>query len=234
MIDQIAQLRVQVDALPPHAAGAGVRARLADHGMTRCSRIGLGLVLGLGRRRAPTTPVHARRRRRSRSTATTRRRAQPELGFDGGAPVGDWAFAARLGYVDQPIALRDGATVVEPVRAARDAVARRRDRARRTRSWSTRGCRWRTRSASSLTALGESGALAHFVVGDLRVGARLRVAARLLRVRAPSSRRRPATTAASPATAGCDLRVEPDRPVRARGRRGAGGDRRACGCAATR
>ena len=165
-------------AVSPHGAGAGLRARLADHGMKRAPAALRSRSSSLA---APVAPAPTRRStapRRSRSIATCTPPGRVEFGFDGGAPV-DTCGAGRAARLPRPSAPAAHARRPDvPGRPPRDARARRRARARLVASWSTRACRWRTRSATRWQGIGDDRPLDRWVPGDLALGARLRVAAR--------------------------------------------------------
>ena len=117
-------------ALSPHAAGAGLRARLADHGMTTRSRRGSWRPL------CGSRPLRARTRRstgprRSMSIATITPPGAVEFGFDGGAPVEDvGARRCGSGTSTRPITLQHDDAETHPVDHRETLVARRRARDR--------------------------------------------------------------------------------------------------------
>lgn len=100
-----------------------------------------------------------------------------EFGFDGGAPVGAWAASAQLGFVDDPIVLRSGDRVKYPV-AHRETLSL--------------GAAYSVTDSGSLVVdarvplahqigdrlvgLGDMQRLEHWVLGDLVLGARIRIA----------------------------------------------------------
>ena len=100
-----------------------------------------------------------------------------EFGFDGGAAVGAWAASAQLGFVDDPIVLHSGDRVKYPV-AHRETLAL--------------GAAYSVIDTGSLVVdarlplahqvgdrlvgLGDMQHLEHWVIGDLAVGARVRIA----------------------------------------------------------
>jgi hypothetical protein len=97
-----------------------------------------------------------------------------EFGFDGGAPIGAYAVGVQLGYLDRPLVLRDGALVVVPVRhretlaiggafALGDSLA---IDARLPVGHQV---------GDRLQGLGDDSALEPWVLGDMTIGARLRV-----------------------------------------------------------
>jgi hypothetical protein len=98
-----------------------------------------------------------------------------EFGFDSGAPIGAYAFGVQLGYLDRPLELRDAPLVVVPVHhretlalggaiAVGDSIAL---DARVPLAHQV---------GDRLRGLGDDSDLAHWVIGDITLGARLRVA----------------------------------------------------------
>ena len=185
-------------ALSPHGAGARLRARLADHGMKRVALASCSL-LRRGVLRTPTRRVD-----RPEAIEVDRDAPPPgraELGFDGGAPIDGLGASAcssatsigrsRLHTTSVetfPVEHREtlalgGALALGAVGGRRRAAA-----ARRTRSAIAA-------RASATTARSIAGSL-----GDLALGARLRVAERapIARLRARrADARRPATITTS-------------------------------------
>ncbi|MGE5183781.1 MAG: hypothetical protein ACM31C_17040, partial [Acidobacteriota bacterium] len=98
-----------------------------------------------------------------------------EFGFDGGAPVGTWALGAQLGYLDRPLVLRDADLTVYPVRhretlALGGALAIGPDVVVDARVPLAH------QVGERLQHLGDDSPLDRWVIGDITVGARLRVA----------------------------------------------------------
>ena len=98
-----------------------------------------------------------------------------EFGFDGGGPVGAWAAEVDLGYLDEPLALRAGPLVRYPVRH-RETVAL--GGAVTVLDSLVLDARLPLahQVGDSLIALGDQTRAARWVLGDLALGARLRVA----------------------------------------------------------
>ena len=100
---------------------------------------------------------------------------RPELGFDGGAPVGDWALSAQLGYLDRPISLSSGSGTIVPVAHRETLVLGGALEFGRSIVLDPR-CRLAHQDGARFTGLGDDRALAHDqVTEDLRIGARLQV-----------------------------------------------------------
>jgi hypothetical protein len=98
-----------------------------------------------------------------------------EFGFDGGAPVGAWGVGAQVGYLDQPLVLHDQAITTYPVRhretlALGGAVSLGESVVVDARVPMAH------QVGSRLQGLGDDAALDRFVLGDITIGARLRVA----------------------------------------------------------
>ena len=98
-----------------------------------------------------------------------------EFGFDGGAPVGAWALGAQVGYVDTPLVLRDGALAVTPVRhretlALGGALSIGPDVVVDARVPLAH------QVGERVQQLGDDSPLDRWVIGDITIGARLRVA----------------------------------------------------------
>ncbi len=102
---------------------------------------------------------------------------RPELGFDGGAPIGDYAIALRTAVLDQPIVLHGAGISTAPV-DHRETLS--------IGGAVTLGNRIVVDATLPLAhqvgdrlagvpALADSAALADYVAGDLRLGARLRL-----------------------------------------------------------
>lgn len=98
-----------------------------------------------------------------------------EFGFDAGAPVGAWALGAQLGYVDRPIVLHDADVSIAPVRH-RETLALGGALAIGQSVVVDARVPLAHQVGDRLRGLGDDAALEHFVLGDITVGARLRVA----------------------------------------------------------
>jgi hypothetical protein len=101
--------------------------------------------------------------------------ARGELGFDGGAPLGDWAVAASLGYLDQPIALRGPTGLVTHPVSSRETLGLGGGLALGDSALVDLGVGFAHQSGDRLQGLGDDGALAAWVPLDARLGARARV-----------------------------------------------------------
>jgi hypothetical protein len=102
---------------------------------------------------------------------------RPELGFDAGAPIGDYAFALRTAVLDQPIVLHGGGVSTAPV-DHRETLSLGGAYTLGNRLVLDLMLPLAHQVGDRLTgvpALGDNAALAHFVAGDLRIAARLRV-----------------------------------------------------------
>lgn len=98
-----------------------------------------------------------------------------ELGFDGGAPVGAWAVAVQLGYLDEPLALRAGPLVRYPVRHRETLALGGAVTVLGTVVLDAR-LPLAHQVGDRLVGLGDATPLDRWVLGDLALGARLRVA----------------------------------------------------------
>src|SRR6185437_9492530 len=105
-------------ALPPHAAVAGLRARLADHGMKWLAVV--AVLGGAARADTPATPVM--RPEAIEIDRDTTPPGQAELSFDGGAPIGTWAAGVTLGYLERPLELHTLASSAYPIDRRETAV----------------------------------------------------------------------------------------------------------------
>jgi hypothetical protein len=101
-----------------------------------------------------------------------------EFGFDGGAPVGAWAAAVQLGYLDRPLVLHAGSLEVVPVEH-RETLALGGAVSLGATGVLVLDARmpFAHQVGERLVALGDPRALDRFVLGDLAIGARVRIAA---------------------------------------------------------
>jgi len=98
-----------------------------------------------------------------------------ELGFDGGAPVDSWALGAQLGFLDDPIVLRSGSIVTAPVHH-RETLALGGAVSFGTSIVIDARLAVSHQVGDRLEMLGDDAGLAHWVLGDLALGARVHVA----------------------------------------------------------
>ena len=98
-----------------------------------------------------------------------------EFGFDGGAPVGAWGLGAQVGYLDQPLVLRDQAITTYPVRH-RETLALGGAVSLGDSVVVDARVPMAHQVGSRLQGLGDDAALDRFVLGDVAIGARLHVA----------------------------------------------------------
>jgi hypothetical protein len=101
-----------------------------------------------------------------------------ELGFDGGAPVDAWGVGIQLGYVDQPIAIADvSAGVTKYPVDHRETLAIGGAYALGDRLVVDIRLPFDHQIGTRLQGLGDPRPLARFVIGDLALGARVRLSA---------------------------------------------------------
>jgi hypothetical protein len=100
-----------------------------------------------------------------------------EFGFDGGAPVGEWAAGVQLGWLDRPIAFRTATRETHPV-ARRETVALGGAFSLGPSFVIDGRLPLAHQVGDRLHGLGDDRALDRWVTGDLGVGGRLRVVAR--------------------------------------------------------
>ena len=101
-----------------------------------------------------------------------------EFGFDGGAPIGAWAASLQLGYLDRPLVLHAGSLEELPV-AHRETLALGGALALGATGALVLDVRlpFAHQVGDRLVGLGDARALDRIVLGDLAVGARVRIAA---------------------------------------------------------
>jgi len=98
-----------------------------------------------------------------------------EFGFDGGAPAGAWGIGAQVGYLDQPLVLHDQTITTYPVRH-RETLALGGAISLGDSVVVDARVPMAHQVGSRLQGLGDDSALDNFVLGDITIGARLRVA----------------------------------------------------------
>ena len=98
-----------------------------------------------------------------------------EFGFDGGAPIGAWGIGVQVGYLDEPLVLRDQTITTYPI-AHRETLALGGAFALGDSVALDARVPLAHQVGSRLQGLGDDSALEHFVLGDITVGARLHVA----------------------------------------------------------
>ncbi|NVB85305.1 MAG: hypothetical protein HOV81_43480 [Kofleriaceae bacterium] len=102
---------------------------------------------------------------------------QVELGFDGGAPIQTWALSAQLGFLDRPMRLHTTEIEVFPVEQ-RETLALGAAIALGTSAIADIRMPFSHQSGDRWQGLGDERALDAWVLGDLALGARLRIAQR--------------------------------------------------------
>jgi hypothetical protein len=98
-----------------------------------------------------------------------------ELGFDGGAPVGAWAASVQLGYLDQPITLATPSLAIHPIEH-RETAALGGAYTLGERLVLDARMPLAHQVGVRLAGVGDPAPLARWVLGDLALGARVRIA----------------------------------------------------------
>jgi hypothetical protein len=99
---------------------------------------------------------------------------RPELGFDGGAPVGEWAASVQAGYLDRPLTLSAAGATLVPVEHRETLVVGGASELGNSVVFDA-ALPVSHQIGTRFTGLGDDRALGREVLGDLRFGARLRV-----------------------------------------------------------
>ena len=97
-----------------------------------------------------------------------------EFGFDGGGPIGAWAASLQLGYVDEPLVLRANGVPHYPVRHRETAALGGAIALGSTLVLDAR-LPFSHQVGERLVGLGDDRALDRWVLGDLGLGARVRI-----------------------------------------------------------
>lgn len=134
----------------------------------------IALVASGGRARADTPRDTPAAVEVDRDTAPPGR---PELGFDGGAPLEGWGASLSLGWLERPIVLRSAEEEILPV-ARRQTLAAGGALALGDAVVLDGRFAFAHQVGDRLAATGDPRALDRWVPGDLRVGGRVRFAAR--------------------------------------------------------